>query len=351
MTSLLTLTECGLYSPGGDFFIDPWKPVERAVITHAHADHARWGSGKYLCSRESLPVMQIRLGGGASIQAEPYGKAVTLNGVKVSLHPAGHILGSSQVRVEQNGEVAVVSGDYKTGSNITCTPFEPVRCNTFITESTFGLPVYRWRPQEEVFSRINQWWRANREAGKASVLFAYALGKAQRLLAGVDASVGPIYCHGAVARLNRGYQAGGVRLPEVHTVGSQPRGYDFGGALVIAPPSAGGSAWMRRFGDYRTGYVSGWMQIRGTRRRRAVDRGFVLSDHSDWDGLVQAVVATGAEEVWVTHGYSLPFARWLAEQGLNARAVATEFQGEVEQVEMEEETAALPDDSGGEETA
>ncbi len=289
---LLTLTDRGLYCEAGDFHIDPWLPVDRAVITHAHGDHARWGSRHYLAAREGERVMRTRLGASASIDVVDFGAPVSLNGVRVSLHPAGHILGSAQVRVEHRGEVWVVSGDYKTEPDPTCTPFEVVRCHTFVTESTFGLPIYRWRPQAEVFAEMRDWWRANAEAGRASVVYAYALGKAQRVMAGLlDAGIGPIYTHGAVERLTRDYRESGIALPPTQYASGFPRGHPFAGSLVVAPPSAAGSTWLRRFGAVSTAFASGWMQIRGARRRRALDRGFVLSDHVDWPALLAAIDA------------------------------------------------------------
>jgi putative mRNA 3-end processing factor len=333
---LLRLTEQGLYCDAGDFHVDPWRPVERAVITHAHGDHARWGSRAYLCSREGEGVTRTRLGPEATIRAVEYGEAVEMNGVRVSLHPAGHILGSAQVRVEHRGEVWVASGDYKTEADSTCTPFEPVRCHTFITESTFGLPIYRWEPDREVFAAIDAWWRRNREEGRASLLFGYALGKAQRLLAGVDATIGPVYAHGAVERLNAAYRAAGVRLPETQNPIGTAKKPTWAGALVVAPPSAHGTPWMRRFGAASTAFASGWMRVRGQRRRRSVDRGFVLSDHVDWPSLLGAIDATGAQRVWVTHGYRDPVVRWLRERGLEAESVASRWEGE----EGAEEAAA-----------
>lgn len=326
---LLTITDHGLFCPAGGFYIDPWRPVDRAVITHAHSDHARWGCRNYLGSREGERVLRTRVGrGGASIQSLDWGEAVDLGGVRVSLHPAGHILGSAQVRVEHKGEVWTVSGDYKTEPDATCTSWEPVRCHTFVTESTFSLPIYRWSPQDQVFAEINAWWRANREAGKASLLLGYALGKAQRLLAGLDPEVGPIYTHGAVETLTRDYRESGVALPPTTYVGALPKGTEFAGAMIVAPPSADATPWTRKFGPLSNGFASGWMRIRGTRRRRNVDRGFVLSDHVDWPGLLGAIEATGAERVWVTHGYTGPAVRWLQERGLDAHAVETRFRGE-----------------------
>jgi putative mRNA 3-end processing factor len=336
---LLSITDRGLYCEAGDFYIDPWGPVERAVITHAHGDHARWGSRGYLGSREGERVLRTRLGAEARIRTVEFGESRVLNGVRISLHPAGHILGSAQVRVEHRGEVWVVSGDYKTEPDPTCTPFEPVRCHTFITESTFGLPIYRWAPQREIFAEIADWWRANRDARRASVLFGYALGKAQRLLAGlIDADVGPIYTHGAVERLNQDYLDSDITLPKTTYVGAATRGRDWGGALIVAPPSAAGSPWLRRFGTPSTAFASGWMRIRGARRRRSLDRGFALSDHVDWPALLSAIEATGAERVWVTHGYREPVVRWLTERGIEARAVASRWEGETEIEGAAEET-------------
>jgi putative mRNA 3-end processing factor len=348
---LLRSTERGLYCEAGDFYVDPWQPVDRAIITHAHGDHARWGSRSYLGSREGERVMRTRLGADARIRAVDFGETLEINGVRVSLHPAGHILGSAQVRVEHRGEVWVVSGDYKTEADPTCTPFEPVRCHTFVTESTFGLPIYRWRPDREVFAGIDAWWRRNAEEGRASLLFGYALGKAQRLLAGIDPSIGPIYTHGAVERLTEDYRATGIALPPTRSPMTEPRRHDWGGAMVVAPPSAHGTPWMRRFGAASTAFASGWMRVRGHRRRRAVDRGFVLSDHVDWPSLLSAVAATGAECVWVTHGYREPVVRWLREHGLQAQSVASRWEGESDEADLavapgEDESArAAPDES------
>ena len=328
---LLETTESGLYCAAGDFFIDPWLPVDRAVVTHAHSDHARWGCRSYIAAREGERVFRTRLGPDAPITPVAFGEPVLLNGVRVSLHPAGHILGSAQVRVEHRGEVWVVSGDYKTEPDPTCTPFEPVRCHTFVTESTFGLPIYRWEPQAGTFDEIRSWWRRNADAGRASVLFAYALGKAQRLLAGlIDSPPGPIHTHGAVERLNRDYREAGIALPPTTYAREMPRGHDWSGSLIVAPPSARGSTWIRRFGAVSTAFASGWMRIRGARRRRSVDRGFVLSDHVDWPSLLGAIGETGAERVLVTHGYRETVVRWLTEHGVHAEALASRWEGEPE---------------------
>ncbi|MEK8050157.1 ligase-associated DNA damage response exonuclease [Ideonella sp. DXS22W] len=329
MADLVVERPQGLYCPPGDFYIDPWRPVPRAVITHAHADHARAGHGHVLATAVSAGLLRSRLGAALPLQGLAYGEAVTHHGVRISLHPAGHVLGSAQVRLEHAGQVWVASGDYFLSahdeSNATCAPFEPVRCHCFITESTFGLPVYRWAPQVEVFGQIDAWWRANAAAGRPSLLMAYSLGKAQRLLAGVDASIGPIVVHGAVAPLNEAYRAAGVPLPPTWTLGELPEARQLAGALVVAPPAVHGSAWARKLGDFSDAFASGWMQLRGARRRQGVDRGFVLSDHADWPGLQRAIGATGAERVIVTHGEEAVMVRWLREQGLDAGAFRTEF--------------------------
>jgi putative mRNA 3-end processing factor len=325
---LIQPTERGLYCPVGNFYIDPWLPVERAVITHAHADHARRGSQSYLISREGEQVFRTRLGPEAHLETVSYGETRTFNEVKISLHPAGHILGSAQVRVEYRGEIWVVSGDYKVTPDPTCTSFEVVRCHAFITEATFGLPVYRWPAQAAIFAEVNTWWKGNQAAGKASLLFGYALGKAQRLLAGLDSAIGLIYTHGAVERLVRDYRDSGVSLPPTLYVGDAPKNTNWSQALILAPPSAHGTPWSRRFGTSSTAFASGWMRIRGTRRRRAVDRGFVLSDHADWTQLMDTIRATGAEQIWVTHGYIPVLVRWLQEQGLDARPLPTLFEGD-----------------------
>jgi putative mRNA 3-end processing factor len=328
MTQLIESTARGLYCAAGGFHIDPWQPVERAVITHAHGDHARPGSAHYLCAAPGLAVLRARLGEGASIQAVPYGEPVDMNGTRISLHPAGHVLGSAQVRIESRGETWVVSGDYKLEPDPTCAPFEPLACDTFVTESTFGLPIYRWGAPASVAASIEAWWRANAEEKRASVLFAYAFGKAQRILAGLDASIGPILVHGAVDAMNAAYRESGVALPETRLAIELEKGFDVSRALGVAPPSAQGSPWLKRFGDYSDAFASGWMAVRGQRRRLAVDQGFVLSDHADWPGLNRAIEATGARRVLVTHGYTAPLVQWLAERGYEAAAMQTRFEGE-----------------------
>lgn len=315
----------GLYCPQGDFYIDPWRRVDRALITHAHADHARAGHNHYLCARPGANVLRTRLG-AINLDSLPYGQQVVHNGVTISFHPAGHVLGSAQIRLEYKGLVWVASGDYKVMPDLTCDPFEPLKCHTFITESTFGLPVYRWQPDEVIYQQINKWWASNASQGRASVLYGYSFGKAQRLIAGVDASIGPIVCHSAAEALNKAYRQEGVALPDTQMVSEVSDPVAFKTCLAIAPPAAQGAAWMKRFGkNYSDAFASGWMTLRGSRRRRAVDQGFVMSDHADWLGLLKAIGATGCEQVIVTHGYVDVLVRYLNEQGLQARGFVTEY--------------------------
>lgn len=328
---LIRPTKEGLYCEAGDFFIDPWRAVDRAVITHAHSDHARSGSRRYLCSKSGEGVLRHRIGQKSNIAAIPFGEERSFGDVRVSLHPAGHILGSAQVRVEHRGEVWVVSGDYKTVADISCEAFEPVRCNTFITECTFGLPAYRWLSSEIVFAEINAWWRRNQEQNRTSMLFAYSLGKAQRVLAGIDSSIGPIGIHGAVAPFLPLYREAGITLPEAQKVTAENAKDLKGKALIVAPGSAANTPWMKKLNPSSLAFASGWMAIRGNRRRQALDRGFVLSDHVDWTGLIDAVKATGAEQIGVTHGYTEPFVRYAKEElGLNAYTIPTHFEGEAQ---------------------
>lgn len=327
MSDLVVVRKQGLYCVPGQFYIDPWRPVERAVITHAHADHARGGHAHYLAAAAGAGILRARLG-AIALDAIAYGETVTHNGVRISLHPAGHVLGSAQVRLEYGGEVWVASGDYKVEEDGTCAPFESVRCNTFITESTFGMPIYRWQAQAAVYAEINDWWRSNAAQGRASVLYCYSFGKAQRILHGVDPSIGPIICHSAAEPLNKVYREAGVALPQTLLVTAVSDKTMLKQALVIAPPSAGNTPWIKRFGDYSDAFASGWMLVRGARRRRGVDRGFVLSDHADWPGLMQAIDASGAERVIVTHGQIPIMVRWLQQSGLEAGAFETEYGAE-----------------------
>ena len=323
-TDVLTFTERGIYCPAGGFHIDPWRPVDRALITHGHADHARPGMARYLSTHAAAPVLHHRLG-GIALDTVNYGEERVIGDARVSFHPAGHVPGSAQIRVEVGGEVWVVSGDYKVAPDGVSEPFEPVLCHTFITECTFGLPVFKWAPPEDVAADINDWWARNAESGVFSVCGAYSLGKAQRILAALDTSIGPILTHGAIENTNEVLRAQGIDLPETIQVTPDLDAKRHKGAFVLAAPAALGSSWMRRFQPASTAFASGWMALRGVRRRRAADRGFVMSDHADWPGLNAAIAETGAERVFVTHGYTSVFRRWLEEQGYDAGIVATEF--------------------------
>jgi len=339
---LITARPEGLYCPPGDFYIDPWRPVERAVITHAHSDHARAGNGHYLAAAPGKNILLSRLG-DIALDTLPYDIPITHHGVQLSFHPAGHVLGSAQVRLAYRGEVWVASGDYKLEPDGTCAPFEPVPCHTFITESTFGLPIYRWPGQPVLFDEINQWWRNNAENNRTSVLFCYAFGKAQRVLSGLDTSIGPILTHGAVELLNEVYRREGVALPPTFKVSDIQDKTLYRRALVLAPPSAQGSLWMRRFGEYADAFASGWMQLRGARRRRGVNRGFVMSDHADWHGLHTAIQATGATRIFVTHGSVAIMVRYLYEQGLDARTFETPYGEEDGQEGIEQDGTLFKD--------
>lgn len=326
---MLTFNDNGIYCAQADIYIDPWRPVDNAVITHAHSDHARWGMKKYLAHKDAVPVLKQRLGQDINVEGVPYDTSITINGVTISLHPAGHIWGSAQVRLEYKGEIWLVSGDYKLQEDGISTPFEPIKCHHFITESTFGLPVYKFPEPVSVHSDINSWWRSNVAEGKNSVLFGYALGKAQRIIKHLDPTIGAIYTHGAIHNVNKLYEHHVGSLPPTTYLNKDIDRKKIKGAMIIAPPSADGTPWLKSLKPYRTGICSGWMQLRGTRRRRSADRGFVLSDHADWNELNKAILTTGAENIYVTHGYKSIYAKWLREEyGLNATEVDTLYTGE-----------------------
>jgi len=325
LKSLIEFTKSGFYCAEGDFYIDPWRPVKNALITHAHSDHLKHGSKNYLLHKNSIQIAKYRLNSQGHFQSIKYRKPLIINGVEVVFFPAGHITGSAQIRITNKKEVWVISGDYKTENDGLSTPYEPVQCDHFVTESTFGLPVFSWQKQELVFEQINGWWQNNKAEGKCSVLGAYALGKAQRLLQGIDDNIGEIFTHGAIENVNEVLRNSGISLKATQKVSNNLSKKDFAGSLILATPSAISSSWMRRFGSSSTAVASGWMQIRGTRRRRSVDRGFILSDHCDWQQLNESIKATSAENIYVTHGYTAIFAKWLNEQGYNAKVVKTEF--------------------------
>jgi putative mRNA 3-end processing factor len=337
--SLIEFTDKGLYCPRGEFYIDPWKPVDKAVITHAHSDHARWGSKHYLCQHFTKPLLQLRLGDN-DYESLGWNEPVRMNGVEVSFHPAGHIIGSAQVRVEYKGEVWVFTGDYKTEDDGISTPYEPVQCDVFITESTFALPIYKWKPQQQVFDRMKRWIADNHSAGKTSVFIAYSLGKAQRILAPLAETGIPVFAHGAVYNVHQALVNSGWNLPEIKRITPETSKEELKGCIVIAPSGAEGSPWIRRFSPYAVGICSGWMQVRGNTRRKNADAGFALSDHADWEGLLQAVKATGAQKVYTTHGFQSAFSRYLTEHGIESAEVKTAYGNDEE--ENIQETPNLP---------
>jgi len=335
---LIEFTDKGLYCRQGNFYIDPWKPVEKAVITHAHSHHARWGSQSYLCHHHTKPLLQLRLGNN-NYQSVQWNEPLTMNGVRITLHPAGHMIGSSQIRLENNGEVWVVSGDYKTENDGISGEFEVVHCNTFITESTFGLPIYRWKPQSEIFNNIKEWIRGNQLKNKTSVLIGYSLGKAQRLLKVASEVCETIFAHGAIYNTQEALRMAGWKLPEVKRVTNDTPKELFQGTVIMAPPGADNSPWIKRFTPYSVGVSSGWMQVRGNVRRSNIDAGFALSDHADWNGLLNTIKATGAEKVFVTHGFQAAFSRYLNEIGINSAEVKTEYGNDEEEPPVEEDQA------------
>lgn len=325
---LIEFRKEGLYVPVADVYIDPWKSVKKAFVTHGHSDHARYGSQSYVTTHSALPVIKHRLGSHINISGVAYGETINVNGVKFSFHPAGHIIGSAQIKVEYKGEVWVASGDYKIENDGISEPFEPVKCHAFITESTFGLPVFKWRPQKEVIQEINEWWCRNKQEGRVSILAAYSLGKAQRIINNVDHDIGTVFTHGAVENVNEVIRRQGIDLKPTTRVKQGQKPKDYQGALVIAPPASVDSSWSKRFKDFSSGVASGWMTMRGARRRRSADRGFILSDHADWDGLITAIKETNASRIFVTHGYTEIFSKYLNTIGYDAAVVSTEYTGE-----------------------
>lgn len=322
---LITFTDKGLYCKQGDFYIDPWQPVHRAVTTHAHSDHAHYGSKLYLAHTDNYYLLRARLGEDIQLQTLGYNQSVSINGVNISFHPAGHVIGSAQVRVEYKGEVWVVSGDYKLEPDGVSVPFEPVKCHTFITESTFGLPIYQWQPQADIIERIHNWVLNNRQLGRYSVLSAYSLGKAQRLVYNLAQYGHSFYGHGAIYYMNETIRRS-IPFPHVTYLKPETPKEEVKQGIIIVPSSDTNNPWLRKWQPYSFGICSGWMQVRGAQRRRNADAGFALSDHADWPGLLTAIKATGAETVYVTHGFSAPLARYLAEEyGLKTGVVKTAF--------------------------
>jgi putative mRNA 3-end processing factor len=320
--ALLRSTPAGLYCPPGDFYIDPVRPVARAVITHGHADHARGGHGAVLATPQTLAIMAARYGTdfAAASEPAPYGQAVSRDGVTVTLAPAGHVLGSAQAVLTWNGITAVVSGDYKRRPDPTCPPFEPVPCQLFVTEATFGLPVFRFPDAGDEIARLLK--SAALFPERTHLVGAYALGKAQRIIALLRAAGYPrtIYVHGALAAMNALYQAHGIALGDIAPATGQDRA-SLPGEIVIAPPSAIADKWSRRFADPIPAFASGWMQVRARARQRHVELPLVISDHADWDELTGTLAELAPEEVWITHGAEDALLRWSALNGIQARAL------------------------------
>jgi putative mRNA 3-end processing factor len=324
---LISVRPEGLYCEAGEFFIDPWQPVDLALITHGHADHARPGSSRYIATHLSGGILRQRLGHEIALQGVEYGEKLKLGDTWVSFHPAGHVLGSAQIRIEHRDQVWVVSGDYKRGTDPSCTPFEVVPCDVFITEATFGLPIYNWSPGADTAQQIYHWWQGEEGRDRPSLLFCYAFGKAQRVLSELaQLSDRPVYLHGSVQILTDIYRQAEVPMIPTVPVSDLPRSHKFKGDLILAPPSAHRSSWMKRFASPQTAFASGWMTVRGARRRRGYERGFVLSDHADWQGLITTVRETGASTVYVTHGQTDVVSRYLRETfDLDAMPLETLF--------------------------
>lgn len=333
MSPLLVFNDKGIYCEQADVYLDPWLPVKNAIITHGHADHSRYGHQNYITHHTNVPIIKHRLG-EISVTGKDWSETFIVNGVKFSLHPAGHIIGSAQVRVEYKGEIWVFTGDYKTEDDGIAVPYEVVKCHTFITECTFGLPAFKWLPQAEVMDSINNWWAENKAEGKTSILFGYSLGKAQRLLKYLDPNIGTIFTHGAIENMTKVVRPM-IDMPATTLITRETNKKEFPGSIVLAPPSAHGSVWIRKMTPFVTGSASGWMAFRGARRRRAIDKGFVLSDHCDWYGLLDSVKATGAEKIITTHGYTDIFSKYLRELGYDARTAKTQYEGEAGELQSD----------------
>lgn len=323
---LIEFRKEGIYCPQGKFYIDPWLPVDYAIITHAHSDHARRGSNNYLCHNLSKNILLLRLGNDIHIETVEYNRHLFINGVKVSFHPAGHIIGSAQIRLEYKGYVVVVSGDYKMENDGISTPFELVKCNEFITESTFGLPIYKWMSQKEIFGSLKNWIHVNKQYNRTSIFIAYSLGKAQRLMKALD-GVADIIVHSAIGNINSAIESSGIQLPAYKLLHETSK-EDIQNNIVIVTSALLGTNIIKKIPNGATAVCSGWMQIRGNRRWQAVDAGFAISDHVDWTGLLDTVINTGAEKVYVTHGYQHALAKYLNEKGIQAAEVITQFGNE-----------------------
>lgn len=327
---MLQFTPKGIYCIPGRFYIDPWLPVDLAVITHGHGDHARAGMQKYLCHHLTVPVLKTRIGPDITVQGLAYNEPLLINGVRISLHPAGHIIGSAQVRLEYRGKVTVISGDYKVQDDGLSTPFELVKCHEFVTESTFGLPIYKWQTIEKQHELLQSWVLQNRNNGKTSVISGYSLGKAQRIMKALE-DIAPLYVHTAIGRINQAYESVGIRLPAYQVLDEHTTAAQLDQSVVIVPPALLDTKMIRKIPRKADAICSGWMQVRGARRWQHADAGFPISDHADWQGLLTVVKETGAEQVYVTHGQTAVFARYLNESGITAAVIQTAFGEEEEQ--------------------
>ncbi|MFT3814368.1 MAG: ligase-associated DNA damage response exonuclease [Acidovorax sp.] len=346
MSDLVVLTERGLYCEAGDFYIDAWKPVHRSFVTHGHGDHAHAGMGEYWCAAASTEILRWRLG-EQDIRTLAYGEQRRFGAVTVSLHPAGHILGSAQVRVQRGSEVWVFTGDFKRQHDPTCAPFEVLSCDVFICEATFAFPVYAWPATADEMGRVLAWRAQCAQQGKAAILYAYSLGKAQRILAELAGRLQqPVLLHGAMARGVEVYRRAGIALAPTQLVMDLPEHSDFSGRLVLAPPSARDSAWTRRFRSFEQAMASGWMQLRGNRRRGNLQRGFVISDHADWHALIRTIRECGARRVLATHGNTDALIPYLEQElGLQAARLRTAY-GESDEESDDEADGERPAGQG-----
>ncbi len=313
---LVVSSELGLYCPFGDFFIDPLRPVHRALVTHGHSDHARRGSKEYLTQENGVGILKERLGRNQSISGIPYNQEIRIKDAIVSFHPAGHILGSSQIRIEVNGEVWVVSGDYKTTPDPTCEPFTPVRCHTFVSESTFALPIYHWETEAELVRQIQSFVNQNKKDNVLTVLCGYSLGKAQRLLKAVDSD--NVYLSPSVFRMTKEYESAGVQFKAYREFKGKEKKSDWSNGVLITPPQTIPIDYFQELDiEFRAAFASGWMSQSGSNQMQSYSAGFAMSDHADWEGLNMAVRESGAERIIVHHGFSKPWIRYLCEKGFN----------------------------------
>jgi putative mRNA 3-end processing factor len=335
---MIKLSSKGFYCEPGNFYIDPWRPVDTALITHGHADHARSGMKKYVCHQFSVPILKSRIGSDIQIQGVQYQETLYVNGVKVSFHPAGHIIGSAQIRLEYKGRIIVFSGDYKIQDDGLSTPFESVKCHEFVTESTFGLPIYNWLSVEAQNLQLQQWVLQNHAAGKNTVIVGYSLGKAQRIMKALD-GIAALNVHYSIHKLNEAYERVGIKLPRYQPIDLRENLKGLEKAVIIVPPSLLNSNVIKKIPNMVHAICSGWMQVRGARRWRSADAGFAMSDHADWNGLLTAVKETGAEKVYVTHGQTEIFSKYINELGIEAHPVKTEY-GEEEEDREEKSTGA-----------